>query len=85
VGNATKNLKITMNSNILSETIVNQNVTYTLEKDGHFYIIENVPARVCLETGERFFAPETVEKLQEIVWGNKEPTRLIETPVYQYN
>jgi len=40
-------------------------VTYTLEKDGKFYIIENVPARVSVETGEQFFAPATVDSLQK--------------------
>ena len=51
--------------------MVEQQVTYTLEMDGKFIIIENVPARVCLETGERFFSPETVERLQQTVWGQK--------------
>jgi YgiT-type zinc finger domain-containing protein len=46
------------------ETMVERKVTYTLEKDGRFVIVENVPARVCVETGEQFFSPETVERLQ---------------------
>jgi hypothetical protein len=36
-------------------------VTYTLEFEGKFYIVENVPARVNEETGEQFFSPSTVE------------------------
>jgi len=43
-----------------------------------------VPARVCKETGEQFFAPETVEHIQEIIKSKKEPDRVIETPVYKY-
>ena len=66
------------------ETITNKLVTYTLEFDGKFYVIENVPARVCLETGEQFFAPETVEKLQETIWEHKKPKRVIETPVFEF-
>lgn len=66
------------------ETFVEQKVTYTLEVDGKFVIVENVPARVCLETGERFFAPETVERLQQMLWGQAEPTRTIETPVFEF-
>lgn len=31
--------------------MMEQKVTYTLEIKGKFMIIENVPARVCLETG----------------------------------
>ena len=61
-------------------------VTYTLEIAGRFIIIvENVPARVSERTGESFFSPETVESLQRIVWGTQTPTRVIETPVFEYS
>jgi YgiT-type zinc finger domain-containing protein len=58
--------------------------TYTVEHDGMFCIVENVPARVCKETGEQFFAPETVEHIQSIIKSRKSPSRVIETPVYNY-
>jgi len=66
------------------ETFVEQKVTYTIELDGKFIIVENVPARVCVETGERLFAPETVERLQQTVWEGRRPHRVIETPVFEY-
>lgn len=68
-----------------STTLVEQKVTYTLEVEGKFYLIENVPARVNLETGERLFSPETVEKLQQIIWEEKQPKKMIETPVYEFS
>lgn len=73
-----------MSTDVWKETMVEQKVTYVLEVDGKFIIIENVPARVCLETGERFFSPETVERLQQTVWGEKKPNRIIETPVFEF-
>ena len=73
-----------MSTNSRSETFIEQKVTYTLEVNGKFFMIENVPARVCIETGERFFAPETVERLQKIIWENKQPKRVIETPVFDF-
>lgn len=66
------------------ETMIEQRVTYTLEVEGKIVVVENVPARVCIETGEQFFSPETVEHLQEIVWGSKEPKRVIEVPVFEF-
>jgi len=66
------------------ETMIEQRVTYTLEVEGRLIVVENVPARVCLETGERFFAPETVEHLQRLVWERREPARTIEVPVYEF-
>ena len=66
------------------ETMVEQKVTYTLEHGGQFVIIENVPARVCVETGEQFFSPETVERLQQMIWKGEKPKKVIETPVYEF-
>ena len=50
------------------ETLIDQKITYTLEMDGNLFIIKNVPARVNLETGEQLFSPETIDRLQQIVW-----------------
>lgn len=68
----------------MSETFVEAMVTYTLELDGKFYLIERVPARVCRETGEQFFAPETVERIQHLIHGKQRPVKTIKTPVFEY-
>lgn len=68
----------------MKETMVNTKATYTLKLGDRFFIVENVPARVCSETGEQFFAPETVEHIQGIIKRRKRPDRMIETPVYNY-
>lgn len=68
----------------MKETLVETEVTYTLEFDGKFYLIERVPARVCRETGEQYFAPETVEHLQALIKSGKKPDKVIETAVYEY-
>lgn len=68
----------------MKETMVDTKVTYTLEHGGKFFIVENVPARVCKETGEQYFAPETVEHIQAIIKRRRKPDRTIETPVYEY-
>ena len=68
----------------MKETMVDTEVTYTLEYGGKFYIIEHVPARVCEETGEQFFAPETVEHIHALIKGEREPDRMVQTPVFEY-
>ncbi len=70
-----------MPAETIEETFLGQKVMYTLEFDGRFVIVEQVSARISQRTGERFFSPETVERLQQIVWGQKEPNRVIQTPV----
>lgn len=67
------------------ERLVERRVTYTLEHQGRFYIVENVPARVNEETGEQFFSPATVEKLQQTIRGQSKPNKVIETPVYEFS
>ena len=73
-----------MTTSAFQEKLVEQKVTYTLLKDNKFYIIEGVPARVNEETGEQLFSPETVEKLQQIIWEQRKPVRQIATPVYHF-
>lgn len=69
---------------IWDETFVERRVTYHIEVDGQLILVEKVPARVNVETGERMFSPDTVEHLQEIVRKKQSPKRTIETPVYEY-
>ena len=69
---------------VWNETLVEKTVTYHIEIDGKLFLIENVPARVNVETGERYFAPETVERLQQAVWERRQPVRIVQTPVYEY-
>jgi len=66
------------------EPFSDERVTYTLQVGDRFFVIENVPARVSQRTGERFFSPETVERIQAIVWGQGTPVRVLETPVFQF-
>ena len=67
-----------------TEKLVEREVTYTLLKDGKFYIVENVPARVDVETGEQFFSPTTVGNLQRIILQQQTPIRIVQTPVFNF-
>jgi hypothetical protein len=66
------------------EQFTEERVTYTLQMGETFIIVEDVPARVSVQTGERFFSPETVERLQALAWGEAEPVRFIATPVFRF-
>lgn len=50
-----KSEEVRMKKDLSEERFIEQKVTYTLEVDGRFVIVENVPARVSERTGERFF------------------------------
>jgi hypothetical protein len=66
------------------ETLVEKQVTYTLQMNGQVYMIENVPARVNEETGEQFFSPSTIDHLRQIILTGQAPNRFAEVPVYNY-
>ena len=72
------------NNTTWDEILVERRVTYALEVDGKFYLIENVPARVNVETGEQYFSPKTVDRLQQVVSRHQQPDRTITLPVYEY-
>ena len=67
------------------ETLVEKQVTYTLNLNDQFILIENVPARVNEETGEQFFSPSTVERLQQTILNKQEPDHFVQVPVYNYS
>jgi YgiT-type zinc finger domain-containing protein len=46
-------------------------------------VIENVPALVCEECGEKYYDAETALKLDEFLYETK-PDRIIEVPVFEY-
>ena len=73
-----------MAAQIQEERLEERRVTYTLLKGDTLYVVENVPARVNVDTGEQYFAPETVEQLQRIIWEQPEPVRVIEAPVFKF-
>ena len=67
-----------------NETFEQRLVTYIQEVDGRLIVIEHVPARICIETGEQLFSPETVNRIQAIIRTKHRPKRVIETPVYEF-
>ncbi|BAU10565.1 hypothetical protein LEP3755_10490 [Leptolyngbya sp. NIES-3755] len=66
------------------EILVEKQVTYTLHVNEQVFVIQNVPARINEETGEQFFSPATVERLQQIILTEQEPDHFTEVPVYNY-
>jgi hypothetical protein len=73
-----------MTINTGNKNPIEQTVTYSLEVNGKFFLIENVPARIDVETGEQFFSPSTVDRLQQIILSQEEPVRFIQTPIYNF-
>lgn len=73
-----------MNFEQEEKQLVNKLVTYSIELNGELILVENVPARVNEETGEQFFAPDVVERLQDIILGDEKPIDVRQVPVYEF-
>ena len=69
---------------MIKDNLQERKITYTLEVNVQLIVVENVPARVNVETGEQLFSPETVERLQQMVWGQQRPARVMQVPVYNF-
>jgi YgiT-type zinc finger domain-containing protein len=67
-----------------TEDFVDRRVRYKVDLGDRIVVIENVPARVCEQTGEEFFAPETAERIWKIVHGSERPARVMQADVYDY-
>ncbi len=59
-----------------------QTITHIQSYHGKVYVLENVSAEVCNQCGEVLLSPEVLERIQQLIWSNAEPTRTEEVPVY---
>ena len=57
---------------MMKESMVETEVTYPLERDGKFVLIE------------QFFFPKIVEQIHNIINERTAPKKTIETPVYEF-
>ena len=73
-----------MKCDICGGPLAEQNVTYRIELDSRLIVVENVPAKVCLQCGERLYSADTVERIQKTVWEGRPPSRVLETPVFDF-
>lgn len=48
------------------------------------FILEDVPAEVCQQCGENYFAPDVLAEMDEIVAGRSKPKTTIPVPVYSF-
>jgi YgiT-type zinc finger domain-containing protein len=68
-----------------AETFVDRRVRYKIDLGDRLVVIEDVPARVCEQTGDQFFAPETADRIWQIVHGGKQPARIMQAEVYDFH
>jgi len=73
-----------MKCDLCGGPLEDRKTSYIIECKERLHIIEHVPAKECLQCGERLYSPQTVEKIQNAIWQERKPDRVIETPVIDY-
>jgi HTH-type transcriptional regulator / antitoxin MqsA len=61
-----------------------QLIRYSLSMADSLILVDHVPAEVCDRCGEVTLSPDVVDRLQQTVWNQEPPARVIETPVYEF-
>jgi len=61
-----------------------RSVTFVYDYDGDYFFIENVPAEVCTQCGEKTYSPEVTDDMIRLAKRKLRPARRVEVPVFDY-
>ncbi len=59
-----------------------QLVTRVQEYQGKWFVIENLPALVCQQCGEKFYRPAIHDQVIQIITSSQSPSRIEPVAVY---
>ncbi len=59
-------------------------VTFVYDYDKDYLFIENVPAEVCVQCGEKTYTPEVTEDLIRLAKKRLKPAKTVQVPVFDY-
>ncbi|NOX61499.1 MAG: type II toxin-antitoxin system MqsA family antitoxin [Chloroflexi bacterium] len=64
--------------------VESRQVTFVYDYESEFFFVENVPAQVCTQCGEKFYSPEVTEHLIHLAKTRLKPTKVVKVPVFEY-
>ncbi len=64
--------------------VESHNVTFIYNGNGDYLLVENVPAEVCSQCGERTYSPEVTDDLLRLAKRKIQPAKTVEVPVIDY-
>lgn len=59
-------------------------VTFTCEHRGKLLLVENVPAEVCVQCGEKTYSPEVTDELLRFAKKGVKPVKTLKVPVFDF-
>ena len=67
-----------------STAIREESVDEVFHVNGHYQLVEHIPAAVCAQCGEKTFGRETAEIVRKLLHGSTHPARAISLDVFSY-
>lgn len=64
--------------------VESQKVTFVYDYDNDYFFIENVPAEVCVQCGEKTYSPDVTDELIRFAKKELKPVKTIQVPVFEY-
>ena len=83
IGQGDNNLEIRCH-NCGNEDFVEDKVDNVFNIKDKLYLIKNIPAKVCVRCGEKYFEPKIQRATFNLINNNTIPKLRIETDVYDY-
>ncbi len=59
-------------------------VNFIYDENDRYIVIENVPANVCRNCGEKLYSPEVTDQLLKFARNEFKPVKTIEIPVFDF-
>jgi len=60
------------------------NTTFICEQDEGYLVVEDVPAEVCSQCGEKTFSPEVTDRILSLARNGERPEKTLTVPIYHY-
>lgn len=67
-----------------STAIHDEFVSEVFQVNGHYQLVENIPATVCAQCGEKTFSRETAENIRVLLNSPTHPAHTISLDVFSY-
>lgn len=64
--------------------VASRKSAFVYDSDDAYFVVENVPAQVCTQCGERTYSPQVTDELIRLGKRRSQPMRLVEVPVFDY-
>lgn len=59
-------------------------ITLSYEKDDKYHLVENVPAEVCTNCGEKMYSPEIIDELLKFAHDEFKPVKTGEVSIFDF-